>query len=82
VLYDNKAYPLHQPLSIERENKRLRLANKHDTEAALVIVMENQQLKILHQHQDLEIKLPQHCEPGKHLKIAGHCLSFIEVSDA
>ena len=82
VLYDNKAYPLHQPLSIERENKRLRLANKHDTEAALVIVMENQQLKILHQHQDLEIKLPQHCEPGTHLKIAGHCLSFIEVSDA
>ena len=82
VLYDNKAYPLHQPLSIERENKRLRLANKHDTEAALVIVMANQQLKILHQHQDLEIKLPQHCEPGTQLKIAGHCLSFIEVSDA
>ena len=81
VLYDNKAYPLHQALSIERENKRLRLANKHDTEAALVIVMENQQLKILHQHQDLEIKLPQRCEPGTQLKIAGHCLSFIEVSN-
>jgi hypothetical protein len=44
--------------------------------------MANQQLKILHQHQDLEIKLPQHCEPGTQLKIAGHCLSFIEVSDA
>ena len=82
VLYDNKAYPLHQPLSIDRENKRLRLANKHDTEAALVIVMENQKLKIVHQHQDLEIKLPQHCEPGTQLKIADHCLSFIEVSDA
>jgi hypothetical protein len=82
VLYDNKAYPLHQPLSIKWENKRLRLANKHNTEAALVIAMENQQLKILHQHQDLEIKLPQHCEPGTQLKIADHCLSFIEVSDA
>ena len=82
VLYENKAYPLHQALSIERGNKRLRLANKHDTEAALVIVVENQQLKILHQHQDLEIKLPQRCEPGAQLKIADHCLSFIEVSNA
>ena len=82
VLYDNKAYPLHQPLSIKRENKQLRLANKHDTEAALVIIVENQQLKILHQHNNLQIKLPRRCEPGAQLQIADHCLSLIEVRNA
>lgn len=80
VLYNNRAYPLHEPLSIEWQDNQLRLTNKHNKNAALIIQMINQQLEILHQQNDLQVKLPRHCQPGAQLQIADHYLPLIEVS--
>ena len=80
VLHNNRAYPLHEPLSIEWQDNQLRLTNKHKKDAALIIQMVNQQLEILHQQKDLQVTLPRHCQPGEQLQIADQYLPLIEVS--
>jgi hypothetical protein len=81
VLYKNQAYPLHQPLSLHLKDGKLSLTSCIDNQAECVLVVENQQLKILHQQDDLEVQLPSSCEPGKQLIVSGQKLRLIEVSN-
>ncbi len=81
ILYKDQAYPLHQPLSLHIKDSKLSLTSGIDSQADAVVLMENQQLKILRQQDDLDIKLPSSCEPGQQLIISGHKLRLIEVSN-
>jgi hypothetical protein len=81
VLYQDQAYPLHQPLSLHLKDGKLSLTSSIDNQAECVLVVESQQLKILHQQDDLEVHLPDSCEPGQQLVISGHKLRLIEVGN-
>jgi hypothetical protein len=81
VLYKNQAYPLHRPLSLYLKDGKLSLTSSMDNQAECVLVVESQQLKILHQQNDLEVQLPNSCEPGQQLVVSGHKLRLIEVGN-
>ena len=54
-----------EPLSLYLKDGKLSLTSSMDNQAECVLVVENQQLKILHQQDDLEVQLPSSCEPGQ-----------------
>jgi len=82
LLYQNQAWPLDKPLSISLQDGKLILSNSIDKNAALVVVIKDQSLRIIHQSDTIDTQLPRNCEPGQRLVIAGQKLSFIEVSNA
>jgi hypothetical protein len=82
LLYQNHGYPLDHPVSIHIDDNQLSLVTGIDNRAALVFVVDNHQLKVLHQQQDLQVELPKTCQVGKTLTVAGHKLRLIEVSNA
>lgn len=82
LLYQNQAWPLDKPLSISLQDGKLILSNSIDKNAALVVVIKDQSLRIIHQSDTIDTQLPRNCEPGQRLVIAGKKLSFIEVSNA
>lgn len=82
LLYQDHGYPLDQPISLHIANKQLSLVTGIDNRAALVFVVDNHQLKVLHQQEDLQVQLPNLCQVGKTLAVAGHKLRLIEVSNA
>ena len=82
LLYQYHGYPLDQPISLHIANKQLSLVTGIDNRAALVFVVDNHQLKVLHQQEDLQVQLPDLCQVGKTLAVAGHKLRLIEVSNA
>ena len=82
LLYQDHGYPLDQPISLHIANKQLSLVTGIDNRAALVFVVDNHQLKVLHQQEDLQVQLPDLCQVGKTLAVAGHKLRLIEVSNA
>ena len=82
LLHQDRAYPLDHPISIHIKEDQLSLVSAIDNRAACVLVLENHQLKALHQQSELEVQLPEACQPGKTFKIADHSLRLIEVSNA
>ena len=82
LLYQDHGYPLDQPISLHIANKQLSLVTGIDNRAALVFVVDNHQLKVLHQQEDLQVQLPDLCQVVKTLAVAGHKLRLIEVSNA
>lgn len=82
LLYQDRAWPLDKPLSISLQDGELILTNSIDKNAALVAVIKDQSLCIIHQSATIDTQLPRNCEPGQRLVIAGHKISFIEVSNA
>lgn len=82
LLYQDHGYPLDQPISLHIANKQLSLVTGIDNRAALVFVVDNHQLKVLHQQEDLQVQLPDLSQVGKTLAVAGHKLRLIEVSNA
>jgi len=82
LLYQDHGYPLDQPISLHIANKQLSLVTGIDNHAALVFVVDNHQLKVLHQQEDLQVQLPDLSQVGKTLAVAGHKLRLIEVSNA
>jgi hypothetical protein len=82
LLYQNQAWPLDKPLSINLQDGELILTNSIDKNAALVVVIKDQSLQIIHQSDTIDTQIPRTCEPGQRFVLAGHKLSFIEVSNA
>lgn len=82
LLYQDHAWPLDKPLSISLLNDQLSMANGIDNKAVFVAVIENRQLRIMHQSAQIAMEMPGHCEPGQEIIIAGHRLRLIEVSNA
>ena len=82
LLYQDHAWPLDKPLSISLLDDQLSMANGIDNKAVFVAVIENQQLRIMHQSAEIAMKMPGHCEPGQEIIIAGYKLRLIEVSNA
>ena len=82
LLYQDHGYPLDQPISLHIADKQLSLVTGIDNRAALVFVVDNHQLRVLHQQEDLQLQLPDLCQVGKTLMVAGHKLRLIEVSNA
>ena len=82
LLYQDHGYPLDQPISLHIAEKQLSLVTGIDNRAALVFVVDNHQLRVLHQQEDLQLQLPDLCQVGKTLMVAGHKLRLIEVSNA
>ena len=82
LLYQNQAWSLDKPLSINLQDGELILTNSIDKNAALVVVIKDQSLQIIHQSDTIDTQIPRTCEPGQRFVLAGHKLSFIEVSNA
>ena len=82
LLYQDQAWPLDKPLSISLQDGQLILTNSIDKNAALVVVIKDQALRIIHQSAAVDTQLPRHCEPGQRLTLASHKLRLIEVSNA
>lgn len=82
LLFQDQAWPMDKPLSISLQDNQLQLANSIDSKAVFVAVIEDRQLRIMHQSTSIEMQVPSHCEPGQALVIAGHRLKLIEVSNA
>lgn len=82
VLFQDHAWPLDKPLSITVQDGQLQLANNIDNKAAFVAVIDDRQLRVMHQSKSIDIQIPSQCEPGQQLIIAGHMLTLIEVSNA
>jgi hypothetical protein len=82
LLYRDHGYPLDHPVSLHIGDNHLSLVTGIDNRAAMVFVVDNHQLKVLHQQQDLQVELPKTCQVGKTLTVAGHKLRLIEVSNA
>ena len=82
LLFKDHAWPLDKPLSISMQDNQLRLSNSIDNKAAFVAVIEDRQLRIMHQSTSIDMQVPSQCEPGQLLIIAGHRLTLIEVSNA
>ena len=82
LLHQNHAWPLDKPLSISLLDEQLTMANGIDNKAVFVAVIENHQLRIMHQSAEIAMEIPGHCEPGQEIIIAGHRLCLIEVSNA
>jgi hypothetical protein len=81
VLHGHHALPLNTPLSIRLDNGQLKLANALDKDALLTVVLRRHKLETLHRAEQAEISLPEACQPGSSIGIAGHQLPLIEVRD-
>lgn len=81
VLYQHRAWPLGQPLSISLNGEGLALAAGIDYQAGLVVVLEQQQLTVLHQQPALSVALPRQASCGESLQVGPYQLALIEVHD-
>lgn len=79
LLYQNRAWPLNQPLSLTLNGAGLELTGGIDYQASLIVVREQQQLKVLHQQPAVELQLPAQCVAGESLQLGSHRLQLIEV---
>lgn len=79
LLYQGRAWPLNEPVSLCIDGKRLNITQLVDKSAALVISINNQHLNILHRDKALSIELPETTEPGGKIFIGDFRLKLIEV---
>lgn len=79
LLYQGRAWPLNEPVSLCIDGKRLNITQLVDKSAALVISINNQHLNILHRDKALSIELPETTEPGGKIFIGDFRLQLIEV---
>jgi hypothetical protein len=81
MLYQHRAWSLQQPLSIRIQGESLKLSTLHDHEAELILVLDQQQLTVVHQQPSIEVVLPQQITRGAIIQVNQHQLQLIEVSD-
>jgi hypothetical protein len=81
LLYQHRAWPLRQPLSIRLRGESLQLINGVDQQADLVLQLERQRLTVLQQKPGLPFELPAQLTAGGCVLIGSHQLQLIEVSD-
>lgn len=79
LLYQGRAWPLNEPLSICLDGRRLNISQLVDSSAALVISLNNHSLNIIHRDSDIAIELPETTEPGGKIFIGDFRLQLIEV---
>jgi hypothetical protein len=79
LLYQGRAWPLNEPLSIAMDGKRLNITPLVDKSAALVISMNKQGLNIIHRDSTSSIELPETAQPGGKIFIGDYQLLLIEV---
>lgn len=79
LLYQGKAWPLDEPLSIAMDGKRLNITQLVDSGAALVMSINKQGLNILHRDSAISIELPETAQPGGKIFIGDYQLLLIEV---
>jgi hypothetical protein len=79
LLYQGRAWPLSEPLSIAMDGKRLNITQLVDNSAALVMSINRQGLNILHRDSAISIELPETAQPGGKLFIGDYQLLLIEV---
>ena len=82
LLYENHAWSLATALSIYLKNDQLSIKAGSDENAALVVVIKDSDLCMLHQQPGIEVTLPRDCQPGSAIVIAGHPVNLIEVNHA
>lgn len=79
LLYQGRAWPLNEPLSIAMDGKRLTITPLVDNSAVLVISADRQGLNIIHRDSAINIDLPDSAEPGGKIFIGDYQLLLIEV---
>jgi hypothetical protein len=79
LLHGDLALPLSKPVSIRIAENGPRISSEFDDGAALTVVMRNRSLETL--QLDADVSLPQTCRPGESIRIGGHELKLIHVSD-
>lgn len=79
LLYKGQAWPLNQPLGIQIDNSRIAISSADTNRASLVLIVENQQLKVLQQTVDAVIELPPQARCGENIIINAQRLALIEV---
>jgi hypothetical protein len=82
LLYKNYAWPLNRPLSIFIADSGLIITKGINNRADVVTVIENQEVRVIHQSTAIDGNISNQCEPGSEIMIAGHSLTLIEVSNA
>jgi hypothetical protein len=82
LLYENHAWSLATAVSIYLKNDQLSIKAGSDENAALVVVIKDSDLCVLHQQPGIEVTLPRDCQPGSAMVIAGHPVNLIEVNHA
>ena len=81
LLYNNHAYPIHRPISIFSNEKKISIASKKDKKADAVISLHKGQLQVTHQRGNLQIRLPKGHHLGEILLIDDQSLLLIGVDD-
>lgn len=79
LLYQGRAWPLNEPVSIGIDGKRLNITQLVDSRATLVISINNHSLNILHRDNQTSIELPDSAAPGGKIFIGDFRLQLIEV---
>ncbi|MDG1819298.1 MAG: hypothetical protein P8H31_05645 [Porticoccaceae bacterium] len=79
LLYQGRAWPLNEPLSIGIDGKRLNITQLVDSSAALVVSINNHSLNILYRDNQISIELPESAAPGGKIFIGDFRLQLIEV---
>ena len=79
ILHHGRAWPLSEPLSLCLDGKRLNFSRLVDSNAALVISINQRSLNVLHRDKAIPMELPQSTEAGEKLIIGDHQLLLIEV---
>ena len=79
LLYQGRAWPLNEPLSIAMDGKRLNITQLVDKSASLVISINKQGLNIIHRDSATPIELPETAQPGGKIFIGDYQLLLIEV---
>lgn len=79
LLYQGRAWPLNEPLSIAMDGKRLTITQLVDKTAALVMSINSHGLNIIHRDSATPIELPETAQPGGKLFIGDYQLLLIEV---
>ncbi|MDE0747752.1 MAG: hypothetical protein OSB23_08215 [Porticoccaceae bacterium] len=82
LLYENHAWSLATAVSIYLKNDQLSIKSGADKNAALIVVIKDSELSVLHQQSGIDVRLPRDSQPGSAIIIAGHQVNLIEVNHA
>lgn len=81
LLHDGQAWPLNRPLGITIHSDRVDLSLGHSDSATLVLQVEKEHLKVLHQAPDTSLEVPQLALCGAEIYINVYKFELIEVCD-
>lgn len=80
LLYQGRAWPLNEPLSLVIDGKRLNITQLVDSSAVLVMSINSQGLNIIYRDSATAIELPETAQPGGKIVIGdNYQLRLIEV---